>query len=58
MDYYVNLDTFFLTVPAGTVGYFTTCFDLTVIGDNTFEMDDLIPLSEQDSVVFPEGFDN
>ena len=51
-----------LMVPAGTSGDFRTCLNLTVVGDDMEEMDevlvlDVAALSPQDSVVFPEGFD-
>ena len=63
LDYYVDLPSLNLTIYAGNEAPFTTCFDIIIIGDNMVEDDEnlvynLVPLSEQDSVVFPEGFEN
>lgn len=66
-DYYFNTSSQFLTVPAG-VSMYTTCVDVTVIGDYVAEVTELIivtvvPLLPHDSVAYPQDvrifiFDN
>ena len=61
-DFYTNTSIQFLTIPAGvTDSMYTTCVDLTIIGDDFAEPTEFIiitisPLVPQDSVLYPPGF--
>ena len=63
LDVDFSLNSTLITIPSGTSGYFSDCVDLVIVGDNTIEEDelvvyDLVPLSYNDSVIFPEGLDS
>lgn len=59
-DYYINVSSTLLTIPAGSRGYLRECFNFTILGDDTIEDDETIvysirPLSELDTVEFPQS---
>lgn len=52
-----------LTVPAGFSGFFNVCAELTILGDDLVEDNEVViysvvPLSDSDVVQFPEGADS
>lgn len=59
-DFFVDIATEFLFFPPNATGFQVRCINVTVIGDDLFEEDEvvdyqLLPLSELDSVTYVSG---